>query len=170
LFAAPWALPHLPEPPRFWQRPTAAAPPPAPSLDWPLDGYGRRVMAACALRDPEARLRHLAEHYRELAAWPDAELSRTLEHDHLSRQTRLLGGYLEALDEGRATGAHWRQDVQALSEAAQRAISQSPAFSSAWLAEFRAISGDYAAALARWPQLRQAWPELEMACAGARSP
>lgn len=166
LFAFHWALPHDPEPRRYWRRPSAHAEHAAPGPDWFLGYSIDHVRKGCEVRDPDARLAYLACRYRELANTPDEMLKALLESRYLQQQAAWNKAYLENRASGQALMGQtlspaWQADIAVLAERSSERLLEPFELSADGRNRFRDLAARYADALRLWSELRGAMP---MAC------
>lgn len=143
----PWALAHLPEPPRRWEESRAGNGGGLAVLNV-LEDLAVQTRDRCRAADPAARAGLLAAQYRDLARAGDAALAEAAASYRLSvraSQIRRLNDALRAFPEA---PAWWREDVQGLLQAQVQAQAATDPRA---LAVLRDTLERYAAALEVWP-------------------
>jgi len=167
----PWAIPHLPIPPRVWQDQDRDF---TPGALFPLL-FTEQIpehKVSCNAEGPVQRLAGLASFFNDLAATP-AETLLTNYRDaflrDLSRQLRHLDDLLAKAD---SAPAEWQEylknGIRQLSEAFDQASQddfplsgQPPSMDDDALIDFwKKAWGGFAAALQAWPEIRKAAAEL----------
>ncbi len=150
-----WALPHLPEQPRPWQRPEPAMQPGTPSPAGLLIDAAAHGASGLRGHGQEQRLSEMADHFRFLAQSPDALLRAYVDERIVEDAAARLRGLRSNFRDPAMRGP-MRDDLALLIQAAELRIAQPFVPGVDWLKYFRASCEVYADALLLWPQLR-AW-------------
>jgi hypothetical protein len=147
-----WALPHQPEPIRYWQRPSAIHEDLLPDPEHFLIISTEQHIAS-EIDDPATRLTHIANRYLYLANLSDSSLIIELNHRYTKSKAMVLQTYAEnqTMVAGHAT--HMQRDLALLVEQTTQEIAQPLEFDNDWLACFRQLAHHYGQALLLWPKL-----------------
>ena len=150
-----WALPHLPEQWRAWQRPAAQGVPAGPDpasflIEATADGVARLQGYGQA-----HRLTELANHLLFVAQEPDAQLRAYADDRVVAEALARLQGLRANLRHPAMRGP-MQADLALLVQQAEARVAQPFVPDHPWLTYVRASCETYADALLLWPQLR-AW-------------
>jgi hypothetical protein len=158
-----WALPHLPDQPRSWNRPgpsgRVADPDPVQALIATIQHAASRVQGS----GEDLRLQELANQLLVLNRISDGELGGYADARVVDGILPLLQAYQKNLRHTQMRGP-MHQDLSHLLRHAQVRLGQPFSPSREWLQYFRASCEVYADALMLWPRLRQ-WVQRSSAAA-----
>ncbi len=168
----PWAIAHLPIPPREWsaeeRRFDTRQPFPRFAMAW-VEQHKHRATAT----EPLKRLGQLARLYEELAERSVADIRRVYEDAGLEAKARDFRELQRALAEAVEAPPAWRAFLQDAVERLNRELIDNPADAQvdgypehlegdALVAWWREFWGDFARALRAWPAIRQAARQVQI--------
>lgn len=150
----PWALPHRPDAPSPWVRPTAHTHPRDPSPETLLHRLIQQLTPTLVGATPEVRANLLADLLQQRARDSDRVLSREADRCIVSGATARLAASQANLRNPDLRGP-MREDLQLLARNAETEAYASFLPSQQWLQVFRAACAAYAEGLTLWPELRR---------------
>jgi len=147
-----WALPHEPEPVRYWQRPSSTNENLLPDPEHFLI-ISTEQQVALDIDDPMTRLAYLANRYLHLANLSDSSLIIELNRRYTKSKTMVLQDYAENQITVTDHATHLQRDLALLVEQTTQEIAQPLEFDRDWLTRFRQLAHHYGQALLIWPTL-----------------
>jgi hypothetical protein len=161
----PWAIAHLPDPPRRWEDKAVDSPAYSGLLKFTAEAlYGLRV--GWGSDSPETRLAAAAAQLQDLAAMPEAELRRWFTDHALQTRVNRINHWHALLAQQPQAPDYWRQDLlrgiqvnqDSLLDAGGYLLKDLPEHIPAERAAgyIASLWRNYAEALRLWPEIRAA--------------